>query len=63
MCFMYIQNEPQVNTQINTTTINYGATKPATTNPFAYASAISEQTVQPEAKDTYLHGTTEDRTY
>ncbi|KAG4070847.1 hypothetical protein HA402_011073 [Bradysia odoriphaga] len=57
-------NEPQADTQINKPTINYGATQPNPTNPFAYASAMLEQqAVQPEAKDTYLHGTADDRTY
>lgn len=58
------QNEPQADTQINKTTINYGATQPVANNPFAYASTmLAQQTVQPEAKDSYLHGTAEDRTY
>lgn len=52
-------------TQINTnTTVNYGAMEHVPNNPFAYAaSTLAAEPVQPAATDTYMHGTTEDRTY
>ncbi|XP_058059544.1 vesicular glutamate transporter 1 [Anopheles bellator] len=50
--------------QINSTkTLSYGAVQHVATNPFAYPNAISEETVQPEARDTYLHGNPTERTY
>lgn len=51
-------------TQINTTkAVNYGAVEHVAGNPFAYPNVISEETVQPDARDTYLHGNTADRSY
>lgn len=50
-----IQNEPGATTQINTNTVNYGATGHVANNPFASAGAIIEEPVQPEATDTYMH--------
>lgn len=35
---------------------------PPSTNPFLNNQIVEEQ-VQPESKDTYLHGTVQDRTY
>ena len=51
--------------QINATkTVSYGAVQQhVANNPFAYPTAISEETVQPEARDTYLHGNPTERTY
>lgn len=60
------QNEPaQQTTQININTgANYGATGHVSNNPFASsAAAMVEETVQPEAKDVYMHGTPDDRSY
>lgn len=44
-------------------TINYGATGHVPNNPFAFPNAIAEEPVQPEATDSYMHGTPEDRNY
>lgn len=46
-------------------TVNYGATGHVANNPFAsgVVSTIIEENVQPEARDTYMHGTTSDRAY
>uniref|UniRef100_A0A182RFJ1 Uncharacterized protein n=1 Tax=Anopheles funestus TaxID=62324 RepID=A0A182RFJ1_ANOFN len=51
--------------QINATkTVSYGAVQQhVANNPFAYPNAISEEPVQPEARDTYLHGNPTERTY
>lgn len=60
------KNEPaQQTTQINTNMgTNYGATGHVSNNPFASASsAMIEENVQPEAKDIYMHGTPDDRSY
>lgn len=65
--FLYSnQNEPaQQTTQININSgANYGATGNVSTNPFAASAAsMIEENVQPEAKDIYMHGAPEDRTY
>uniref|UniRef100_A0A336M060 CSON006318 protein n=1 Tax=Culicoides sonorensis TaxID=179676 RepID=A0A336M060_CULSO len=52
-------------TQINNApAASYGATDShVSNNPFVNPSTIVEEPVQPYATDTYLHGTTEDRTY
>lgn len=43
---------------------NYGATAHVSNNPFASSAAsMVEETVQPEARDVYMHGTTDDRSY
>lgn len=60
------QNEPaQPTTQININTgAYYGATGHVSNNPFAAsAGSMVEETVQPEARDAYMHGTTDDRSY
>jgi hypothetical protein len=66
------QNGPSSpNQQLNLQpTAGYGATEQHVTgNPFAAASnpfanaTIAEEPVQPNATDTYMHGTTEDREY
>lgn len=60
------QNEPaQQTTQININSgANYGATGNVSTNPFAASAAsMIEENVQPEARDIYMHGAPEDRTY
>lgn len=64
-CFsMKKQNEPGATTQFNTNPVNYGATGHVPNNPFASATGtIIEESVQPEAKDIYMHGTSDDRTY
>lgn len=51
--------------QINSTkTVSYGAMQHVAGNPFANPTAtISEEPVQPEARDTYLHGNPTERTY
>ena len=45
----------------NTNPVNYGATGHVANNPFA--SSMVEEPVQPEAKDVYMHGTSDDRSY
>lgn len=58
------QNEPGALTEINTNTVSYGATGHVANNPFASAAGtIIEESVQPEAKDVYMHGTSDDRSY
>lgn len=62
----FAQNDPaQPTTQINQNVgANYGAIGHVANNPFAAnATTMIEETVQPEAKDMYLHGTTDDRSY
>ncbi|XP_001654157.2 vesicular glutamate transporter 1 [Aedes aegypti] len=50
--------------QINTTkTVSYGAVSHVAGNPFAYPNVINEEPVQPEAKDSYLHGNPDERSY
>lgn len=50
--------------QINSTkTVSYGAVSHVAGNPFAYPDVISEEAVQPEAKDSYLHGNPAERSY
>lgn len=63
---LFTQNEAQPQTQMinNGVGASYGAVEHVSNNPFAYAtSSIAEEPVQPEATDSYMHGTTEDRTY
>lgn len=44
--------------------MNYGATGHVTNNPFASsASQMIAENVQPESKDIYMHGTTDDGSY
>lgn len=60
------QNEPaQPTTQININAgANYGATAHVSNNPFASsAPSMVEETVQPEARDVYMHGAPDDRSY
>lgn len=44
---------------------NYGATGHVSSNPFVQSGtpSIVEENVQPEARDAYLHGTPNDRSY
>lgn len=50
--------------QINATkTVSYGAVSHVAGNPFAYPNVINEEPVQPEAKDSYLHGNPDERSY
>ncbi|XP_053694884.1 vesicular glutamate transporter 1 [Sabethes cyaneus] len=50
--------------QINSTkTVSYGAMSHVAGNPFASANYVSEEPVQPEAKDSYLHGNPAERSY
>lgn len=50
--------------QINSSkTVSYGAVSHVAGNPFAYPNVISEEPVQPEAKDSYLHGNPAERSY
>lgn len=43
---------------------NYGATGNVSTNPFAASAAtMVTENVQPEARDMYMHGAPEDRSY
>ncbi|XP_031624157.1 vesicular glutamate transporter 1 [Contarinia nasturtii] len=52
-------------TQININAgANYGAVGHVANNPFASSAAsMVEEPVQPEARDKYMHGTTDDRSY
>lgn len=43
--------------------MNYGAVEQAAGHPFAYTNQVSEEHIQPEARDAYMHGTVDDRTY
>lgn len=43
---------------------NYGATGNVSTNPFAASAAsMVTENVQPEARDMYMHGTPDERSY
>ncbi|XP_044734468.1 vesicular glutamate transporter 1-like [Chrysoperla carnea] len=49
--------------QFSTKAVNYGAVEQQTGHPFAYANHVTEENIQPEPHDPYLHGTVDDRTY
>lgn len=66
VCSVSVQNEgAQQTTQINMgANTNYGATGNVSTNPFAAsADSMVTENVQPEARDVYMHGAPEDRSY
>lgn len=54
------QQTIQINGNLGT---NYGATGNASTNPFAASASMVTENVQPEARDVYMHGTADDRSY
>lgn len=43
--------------------INYGAVEHVAGNPFAQSLAVSEEKIQPQATDSYMHGAPDDRNY
>ena len=55
-----LQNDP--NQQINTNMVSYGAVEHVAGNPFAN-NTITEEAVQPDATDSYMHGNQYDRNY
>ncbi|XP_059613523.1 vesicular glutamate transporter 1 [Phlebotomus argentipes] len=56
-------NDPSQEISSTTKTVSYGAVEHVAGNPFAYPSTIAEEPVQPEPRDTYLHGGVDERTY
>lgn len=60
--YFYLKDGNQF-TQINSApAVNYGATEHVKGNPFLYPR-LTEEPVQPGPTDSYMHGSTNDRTY